>query len=134
MEEALLARLRANTTLQGLLGTTNSRASIDWIERSPNLPAISLQDITAGSIYAHDGRVGLANPNVQVDCWAQTYGEAKQVARAVQNELEAAETIGGIAFSEGFLTVSRAIEPEDLGSGIKVFRQSLEFSLWFEPA
>lgn len=133
MEEALLARLRGTAAITALVGTYNSRAAIDWIERPETLPAITLRDITAGKIYAQDGAAGLANPVVQIDCWATTYGAAKLAARAVITEMETAETISGIVFDESFLVASRAMDPEDLGGGIKVFRQSLDFSVWFQP-
>lgn len=133
MEEALLARLRAETTITALVGTHNSRAAIDWLERPEVLPALTLQDITAGKIYAHDGATGLANPVIQIDCWGNTYGAAKLLARAVITEMETAETISGIVFEESFLVASRAMNPEDLGNGTKVFRQSLDFNVWFAP-
>ena len=133
MEEALLARLRAESSITALTGTHNSRAAIDWIERPETLPAITLRDITAGKIYAQDGATGLANPLVQIDCWAGTYGAAKLLARSVITEMETAETISGIVFDESFLVASRAMDPEDLGGGLKVFRQSLDFSVWFQP-
>lgn len=134
MEEALLARLRATEAVTALVGTNNSRAAIDWIERPEALPALTLQDITAGKIYAHDGATGLANPVVQIDCWGRTYGEAKLLARAVIAEMETAQTQGSIAFDESFLVASRAMEPDDLGGGLKAYRQSLDFSVWFQPA
>lgn len=134
MEEALLARLRAETSITNLLATRKSRAAIDWIERGEELPCITLQDVTTGRLYAHDGATSLANPTVQIDCWAQTYGAAKLIARAVIGEMETAETISGIQFDESFLVSERAMNPEDLGGGIKVFRQSLDFSVWFQPA
>jgi hypothetical protein len=155
MEEALLARLRATTAVTALVGTNNSRAAIDWIERPEALPALTLQDITAGKIYAHGGAVGLANPVVQIDCWGRTYGEAKALARVVIAEMETTEKVfgpavdqslildfinqtytvdAGILFDESFLVASRAMEPDDLGGGLKVYRQSLDFSVWFQPA
>jgi hypothetical protein len=134
MEEALLARLRSVGAITSQLATVNGRAAINWIERPEELPAITLQDITAGRIYAHDGATGLANPMVQIDCYARTYGAAKLIARAVRDEMEAAATVAGIEFDESFLVASRGMTPDDLGGGIKVFRQSLDFSVWFSPA
>ena len=133
MEEALLERLRATAAITGLLTTKNSRPAIDWIERSESLPCISLQDVATGRRYAQDGAVNLENPMVQIDCWANSYGEAKVIARAVIVEMEAAETVSGIEFDESFLVSEREMNPEDLGSGIKVFRVSLDFSVWFTP-
>ena len=134
MEEALVARLRAVSAITSQLATVNSRPAIDWIERTDALPSITLQDVTAGRNYAHDGATGLGNPMVQIDCWANTYGAAKLIARAVRDEMETAATQGSIDFQESFLVSSRGTEPDDLGGGTKVFRQSLDFSVWFQPA
>jgi len=134
MEEALITRLRGTAAITALVGTSNSRAAIDWIERADVLPCLTLQDVTAGKIYAHDGSDHLANPTIQIDCWATSYGAAKVLARAVIAEMETAQTVGSIQFNESFLVTSRGMEPEDLGSGIKVYRQSLDFSVWWQPA
>lgn len=134
MEEALVTRLRATAAIAALAGTFHGRPAIDWIERPEVLPAVTLQDITGGRIYTHGGAVGLGDPVVQIDCWAKTYGTAKLLARAVIAEMETQETVGGIRFGFSFLEDSRAMKPEDLGGGIKVFRQSLDFRVWHQPA
>jgi hypothetical protein len=134
VEEDLKTRLRATAAITALVGTVNSRAAIDWIERPEVLPALTMQDITAGRLYAHDGAAGLKNPVIQFDCWGTTYLAAKLLARAVIAEMETAETVGTTKFDNSFLVASRAMDPEYLGSGIKVFRQSLDFSVWHSPA
>ena len=134
MEEALVARLRADATIAAQVATKNSRPSVDWIERPEALPAITLQDVSAGRNYTHDGANGLAAPVVQIDCWAGTYGEAKTLARAVIAEMETSATVSGVEFITSFLDASRGMNPEDLGGGIKVFRQSLDFTVWHRPA
>lgn len=134
MEEALVARLRANTALAALVATKNSRPAIDWMERGEALPCVTLQDITAGRNYAHDGATELDVATIQIDCWATSYGSAKLIARAVRNALEANATQSSIEFTHAFLVASRAMDPDDLGSGIKVYRQSLDFDIWHQPA
>lgn len=134
MEEALVTRLRAAAAIAALVGTFKGRPAVDWIERPEVLSAVTLQDIAPGRLYNFDGVRSLEEPVVQIDCWAKTYGAAKLLARAITTELEQAATVGGIAFQNGFLEDSRAMNPEDLASGIKVFRQSLDFRLFFTPA
>lgn len=134
MEEALLTRLRESAPIIVLVGTFNDRPAIDWGERKDVLPSIRLQDVAPGRDYDFDGAISLAEPLVQIDCFAASYGAAKLLERAVIEELEQAATVGGIAFQNGFLVSGRAMEPEDLGGGIKVYRQSLDFRLWNTPA
>lgn len=132
MEEDLLARLR--TRLSGVVGTRNSRAAIDWVERGETLPCLTLQDFAPGREYTFSGARNYFGTSVQFDCWAKTYGEAKLIERALIAEMEQARTVGDTRFNVSFLTDSRAMKPEDLGSGIKVFRQSLDFTVWHGPA
>ena len=133
MEETLVSRLRATAAIAALVGTENSRPAINWIERGETLPSVTLQDVSSGRRYAQDGPIDLENPMIQMDCWATTYGAAKLLARAVRDEMETSETVSGIEFVESFLVAERDMTPEDLGSGIKVFRVSLDFSVWFTP-
>lgn len=133
MEEALVERLRAAASVAALVGTTNSRPAINWIERGETLPCVTLQDVSSGRRYAQSGPIDLENPMIQMDCWAETYAAAKLLARAVRDEMETAKTVSGIEFDESFLVAERGMTPDDLGSGIKVFRVSLDISVWFTP-
>ncbi|MEM9085305.1 MAG: DUF3168 domain-containing protein [Pseudomonadota bacterium] len=133
-EEALVARLRAATAITSLVGTYNNRPAIDWVERPEALPAITLQGFAPGRIYNFDGPRSLEEPVVQIDCWGESYGVTKLIERAVIAELEQQATVSGVAFQNGFLADARAMNPEDLASGTKVFRQSLDFRLFFTPA
>lgn len=133
MEEAIIARLRANTALAALVSTRNSRPSIDWLDRGP-LDCVTLQDVDQGRGYSHDGATGLDQSTVQIDCWGQSYGAAKLISRAVINALEESVTVAGVKFTHAFLISSRSFEPEDLPGGGRVFRQSLDFQIWNKPA
>jgi hypothetical protein len=136
MEEALVARLRAATAVSARVATYGGRPVIDWVSRpdGSSLPALTLQGIDAARIYSHGGGLGLENKRVQFDCWAATYGAARLLARAVIAELETIETISGVAFDAGFLVADRDMMAEDLGGGVRVYRISLDFSLWYKPA
>lgn len=134
MEEALKTRLRAASGVAAVVATHNGRPAIDWIERPEVYPAVTLENITPGRVYNFDGPRSLEEPVVQVDCWARSFGETKLIERAIIAELEQSATVDGVAFQNGFLAASRAMNPEDLGSGIKVFRMSLDFRLFFTRA
>jgi hypothetical protein len=84
MEELLRARLVASTALAALVG-----ARIQWglREQATALPAITLSKVSGGPLYSDEGEVGLDEHRVQIDCWASTYGDATEVARAVRAQL-----------------------------------------------
>lgn len=132
MEEDLLVRLRANVA--SVVTTRNGRPAIDWIERGEELPCITLQDFAPNREYTFKGARQYFGPSIQFDCWARTYGAAKIIERALIAEMEQARTVGTTQFDVSFLTDARAMQPEDLGSGIKVYRQSLDFIVWHCPA
>ena len=133
MEEALIARLRGSSVIAAACGTFNSRPALDWLERSPAMPSAVLHNITPGRIYSHGGGLGLANPTVQIDCYAETYGEAEVLSRAIINEMQTASTVAGVEFAESFILRADDMEPEYLPSGQEVFRISLDFSIWHSP-
>ena len=48
------------------------------------LPNITVLEVSGGEMYAEDGPVGLNNSRVQIDCWAYTYTDAKNLASFVR--------------------------------------------------
>lgn len=129
MEEALSARLLADVAMAALVRTT-----VHWLERPAGsaLPGVTLQLLSAGRSYDHDGAAGLSGPRVRVDCWGASYGSAKLVARAVIAAIEPPAVSGGIAFSNSFLIGERDLGPEDIPGGGKAFRVSMDFYVWWK--
>ena len=85
MEEALLALIKNDSGISGLIG---NRAY--WLrrpQRVSTLPAIRLTKITAPRDYKLDGASGLVFARVQVDCLGKSYKSAKLVARALNSAL-----------------------------------------------
>lgn len=131
MEEAFLARLRADAALATIVGTR-----VVWIERPQGsaLPAVTLQVISPGRDYTYAGADGTANPRVQADCWGRTYLEAKLVSRAMIAAVEQRATMGGINFAPAFIDGARDMATEELPGGEKVYRVSLDIIVWNSPA
>lgn len=96
MEPALIAKLLATAGVTALVSTR-----INWGRRpqgSP-LPCIVLTRIDGAPDVHHGGRSGLVSSRVQVDCWGESYGAAKGVARAVETAVTAQTfTQGAIRF------------------------------------
>lgn len=85
MEEALLALLAADAGVAALLADR-----IAWGARptGEQLPCVVLFRITGVRDYHLQGRSGLVDSLVQVDCWAGTWLAAKSVARAIVDALD----------------------------------------------
>lgn len=135
MEESLVARLRAASAVAAKVSIFTGRPAIDWVSRPDRsaLPALTIQGVDASRIYSHGGGLGLENKRVQFDCWAPTYGASRLLARAVIAELETSKAVAGTSFDAGFLVADRDMMAEDLGGGVRVYRVSLDFSLWYKP-
>lgn len=86
MEAALLAKLLATAGVTALVSTR-----INWSRRPQGeaLPAIVLHRIDGAPDVHHGGASGLVVSRVQVDCWAESYGSAKAIARAVETAITA---------------------------------------------
>jgi hypothetical protein len=96
MEAALIAKLLASTGVTALVGQR-----INWVRRPQGaaLPCIVLHQIDGAPDVHHGGPSGLVQSRVQADCWAETYGGAKAVARAIETAITAQTfTQGAIRF------------------------------------
>jgi hypothetical protein len=130
MEEALIARLLADSAVSGIAGTRvfpGSRA------QGSALPAIVLNRISGAPLYADDGEVGLEQARIQIDCWGETYGAAKLLARAVTASLSAFEgTVGMTTFQFIELDLEQDLREGGGDAADHPFRTSLDFLVWAE--
>jgi hypothetical protein len=113
VEQLLYTRLTTDIGVAALVGT---RVYPLILPQDPILPAVVYRRISTGEFHTHDEAGGLRESRVQVDCLAQTYAGAKQIATAVlsslngwldrdndilacllQNEFEVYEDITGIS-------------------------------------
>jgi len=131
MEEALIALLLASAPVAALAGSRGN-----WGERPQKepLPGFTLLIVSPGRGYVHGSPDALGNPRVQVDCYGTTFAQAKALARAIRDTLEAGGTQGSIRFTPSLLEAERGPMIEDVGGGRKAHRVSMDFFVWFSPA
>lgn len=127
MEEALVARLVA-----ALGGTVGNRVS--WFERQrgDGLPALTLNPVSPGRSYAHDGPDELDGPRVQIDCWAARADTVQALRRAVRAEMETAADVAGVRFYPAFVENDTWIGADEQDSGEPLFRVILDFQFYHE--
>lgn len=94
IEEALVDILLSETDITNVVGDR-----VYPYERAQGslVPAITVFRVSGGALYSDDGNIGLENPRYEVDSWGTTYGQAKELARAVANTL---------SFFVGVVTIS----------------------------
>lgn len=134
MEEALFDVLKTHAALTALVGTNPAR--IYWMrapQGSPK-PYVVLQAISSVPDVTHGGPSGLVAARVQADCYSDSYGTAKTVARAVTGRLSGFRgSSSGVVFDGVFKDAERD-EYEDEASTDKLFRVSMDFIIWHKGA
>lgn len=125
----LLARLRTDAPLAGLLGTRMAwfEAARDWA----TLPQLVLQEISPGREYTHDGPDCLDGPRVQFDIYAADGVRAEAVEAALLACMEAGGDQGATRFHPAFLE-GRGMGVEDLSDQVRVHRLRMDFTFFFE--
>jgi hypothetical protein len=121
MEEALRAMLGAVPAISARVA-----ARIDWglAPQGQALPCITLTVVTDGPVdHSLDGP-GLSRARVQVDCWGETYREAKVLSRAVRTALDAWQ--GGV-ITGAFLAGAGARDLPDDDGVTEIHRVTMDF-------
>lgn len=89
-EESLVARLNATPGVTALVGT---RIYPMLIPQGAAMPAVTYQRISTVRPGSLRGPVGQADPRIQVNSWADTYGTAKALADQVRRSLDGYATL-----------------------------------------
>ncbi|QUT07915.1 DUF3168 domain-containing protein [Sphingobium phenoxybenzoativorans] len=118
------ARLLANYDVRQI-----ADKRVTWLERPQlsGLPAVTLQVVADPRPQNMKGFEGARSTDVQADCWAATYKEALQLARAVISCLAGPAEIEGKKFGNAQVTGQR-----DLGETVAdgfVHRQSVDLTI-----
>jgi hypothetical protein len=125
MEEAIIARLLADS---GVAAIASTRVFPGARPQASALPAIVLNRVSGGPLYADDGEVGLEQGRIQIDCWADTYSGAKLLARAVTACLSAFDgTVDTKTFEFIELENERDLREGGGDAAAYPFRTSLDF-------
>lgn len=132
-----MARLRADATLAGLLGTKNLRPAVDWVSRpdSATLPSLTLTEITTTPSYTQGGREPQAETTIQIDAWGSSILDCTFALSRAIIVLESEATVGSTFFQRAFLTSGpRSMRTEDLEGGQKINRQTADLTFYHKPA
>jgi hypothetical protein len=130
MEQAIIARLLATGGVTAIAG---DRVFPGARPPAAALPAVVFNVVSGAPVYTDDGDAGLAENRVQIDCWAETYTAAKELAVAVKASLSGfVGTVAGVTFQNLLLITER--DRREGGSNARdyLFRTLLDFTVWHE--
>jgi len=134
MEAALYYDL-VNTAL--ISAIVDSRVYPIIAEQGAQLPYITYQLIFAGYERHTGGGTDLARAVIQIDCWAETHKEVRDLAVAVQNRYDNfTGTLGGdgntAEIDSCFLKDDRdEFVPAREATGRGIYRRSLDLEFWY---
>lgn len=125
MEEAFRALLKALPDLAGV--------TIDWGDRPRGapLPGVVLFVVSDLNGHTHDGPDSIRQARIQVDVYAETYGESKQIARTIRGGMDGHS--GGI-FDAIFLELTQDNAEEGETPDTRVYRCMTDFLVWYQAA
>jgi len=120
-EESIVARLAATTGVTSLVGT---RIYPMQAPQTAALPLVTYQRISTVRAGSLRGSGGLADPRIQVDCWAENYGAVKALADQVRRALDGYAAPGVVALILG--------EHDLLDDEGRRHRVSQDYSVWVD--
>lgn len=124
IEVELMNRLAADGTVSGLVG---SRIRAEWVDQNSAYPAISVLRVSGGRNSGLDASNDYWNTaRIQVDCWADTYSEARALADAVTSSLHGFKGAAGAFQVESLLLENLSDLGEQVGDRVHR-RASLDF-------
>jgi len=126
IETAIRSALINNTDVSALIST---RCYPMFLAQGYTLPAISYQRITAPRPRETSDATGRVNATFQIDCWAETYSGATDLAGKVITCLDNHRgTLGtGTAAMDNVGTIENTQERDDFDTAVEVYRVILEF-------
>lgn len=86
IEQRIVSLLLADPTITAAVG---ERISPVVLRQETALPSLVYRRLDSDPEYTLAGRAGWRTARVQVACWAQEYAEARTLAEAVRNALDA---------------------------------------------
>lgn len=114
LETDLLEYLKAGPGVQALV---SDRVWPNVRPQGSAYPAVTIQRVSGGRMYADDGEVGLTIARVQVSSWGTSYTDAKGLAFAVAARLSATRDVTQGATTFLYITLENELDLREGGSG-----------------
>lgn len=110
----------------GVIGFVGDSIFYLRAQQDVETPYICLFKVSSPRVYSHGGESGLAITRIQIDIFADTYYEAKQISQVVQDVLSAYSSMSeGIRIDSCFLVN----ETDIYESGEEICHTALDFEI-----
>lgn len=116
---AVVSYLLADSGVTALIGT---RLYPERFPAGATLPVVTYQRVFGAEEINHDGASGLARARLQLDCWAESYGGAVALGKAITDALRDYP-------DARIVNVMDLPEPE-----VALRRRMVEVSAWYQEA
>lgn len=127
-ETAIIQLLLADGSVSAIVGNNV------WPGSKPQasgFPAITVNWVEGNPIYTNDGDSGLANVRLELDCWGDTYTEAKDLAAVVKTLLSGFQgTNSGVVIENTLVESERDFREGGSNADEYLFRTNLDLTVW----
>lgn len=131
IESVLYSLLVGDATVGGLVGT---RVYPAIVPQNASLPATTYQQLSGVREHTCAGPQGMASPRFQINCWADTYAEARTLSDAVRVLLDGySGTVSERTVHVMMLEDEGDMPEVPAGKDVlKRFVKRLDFIIWFK--
>ena len=125
IEKGVYSRLSTDSTLTAIVGT---KIFAGRIEQEVSPPFVMFWRVSGSRPDSLTGHNGMTRANIQVDCFATTYGQIKAINDAVRLRLDGFK---GTMGTEEAKACRMTGEREYYDQEAELFISSLDFSIWY---
>lgn len=125
LEEGIYTYLSAQSSIVAICG---SRIYPALLPQDPELPAAVFYNIGTYPVAVQSGKPTLARTRLQVDCYAVTIRQAKELANVIRDALESYVGLMGVHQVQAVFVLEHGID--DYDDVPNDFRITSEFELW----
>ena len=126
IEEAIFTLLQSLSPITDLVGT---RVYPLQMPQNPTYPCLVYRLISDRSLDWVEGDGGMYWPRFQFDCFAQSYGQAKRLARTLRLQLSG---YSGLVGEIDLCRISFLNEVDDFEPVAEVYRVAVEFRIQYK--
>jgi len=104
------------------------------LDQKASMPAITYQQVTGVRVHTMNGAIGMCKSTFQVNCWASTYRETRQLSEVVRKTLDG---YSGTVDSFQIYTVLLRNEGDMFDAvaendKLDKYAKRLDFEIWFK--
>lgn len=126
IEDGLYSYLKAQSTINSIVG---DRIYPSILPQDPVLPAITFHVVSSEPVSRQDGKPVLEKARIQIDAYASQVRNAKLLAKAIRDSLEAyVGLMGTISVQAVFVLDYGMTDFEDVPSEFRVIS---EYEIWY---